>query len=227
MLRVFADAGLPVRRRFEDGVVEVTVPVPRDDTDTALDTYLAAVEKREGSADTASLRHLIEPASIAVIGASRREGTVGRAILDNIRTAGYKGRLHAVNPHARHLGGVPCVASVAELPEPPDLAVVAVPPDAVIDVAGACGARGVKALVVITAGLDAAACADLLATCRRHGMRLVGPNCFGIAVPGIGLDATFAASHPAPGVAGLVMQSGGIGASSRAQRGGSPRRCRC
>ena len=66
-------------------------------------------------------------------------------------------------------------------------------------------------MVVITAGLDVPACADLLAICRRHGMRLVGPNCFGIAVPGTGLDATFAASHPQPGTAGLVMQSGGLG----------------
>jgi acyl-CoA synthetase (NDP forming) len=89
--------------------------------------------------------------------------------------------------------------------------VVAVPPTGVTDVEEACGARGVQAVIVITAGLDVPACADLLATCRRHGMRLVGPNCFGIAVPGTGLDATFAASHPQPGTAGLVTQSGGLG----------------
>ena len=100
---------------------------------------------------------------------------------------------------------------VASLPETPDLALIAVPPPAVPDVAEACGARGVRGLVVFTAGLDTAACADLLAICRRHGMRLIGPNCFGIAVPGSGLDATFAAAHPAPGAAGLVMQSGGLG----------------
>lgn len=211
MLRVLADAGLPVRKRCDHGVIEVTVPLPRDDTDTALDEYLSAVGQREGSADTASLRHLFEPQSVAVIGASRQTGTVGRAILDNIRTGGYKGRLYAVNPHARDLGGVPCVPTVADVPEAPDLAVIAVPPAGVADVAGACGVRGVKALVVITAGLDASASAGLLATCRRHGMRLVGPNCFGIAVPGAGLDATFAASHPEPGIAGLVMQSGGLG----------------
>jgi acyl-CoA synthetase (NDP forming)/GNAT superfamily N-acetyltransferase len=211
MLRVFADAGLPVRKRCDHGVMELTIPIPRDDTDTALDAYLSAVGKREGSADTASLRHLFEPGSVAVIGASRRAGTVGRAVLDNIRAGGYEGRLYAVNPHARDLGGVRCVPTVAELPEAPDLAVVAVPPAGVTDVAEACGARGVKAIVVITAGLDAPASADLLATCRRHGMRLVGPNCFGIAVPGTGLDATFAATRPQPGTAGLVVQSGGLG----------------
>jgi acyl-CoA synthetase (NDP forming) len=81
----------------------------------------------------------------------------------------------------------------------------------VLQVAEQCGQRGVRSLVVITAGLDTAACADLLAVCRRHGMRLVGPDCFGVAVPGIGLDATFAARPARPGAAGLVMQSGGLG----------------
>jgi acyl-CoA synthetase (NDP forming)/GNAT superfamily N-acetyltransferase len=211
MLRVFADAGLPVRKRCDHGVMEVTIPIPRDDTDIALDGYLSAVGKREGSADTASLRHLFQPGSVAVIGASRRAGAVGRAVLDNIRTGGYEGRLYAVNPHARYLGGMRCVPTVAELPEAPDLVIVAIPPEGVTEVAEACGAKGVKAMVVITAGLDVRSSADLLAICRRHGMRLVGPNCFGIAVPGTGLDATFAATHPRPGTAGLVVQSGGLG----------------
>jgi acyl-CoA synthetase (NDP forming) len=100
---------------------------------------------------------------------------------------------------------------VASLPETPELALLAVPAPAVPDVAEACGARGVRGLVVFTTGIGTAESADLLAICRRHGMRLIGPNCFGIAVPGIGLDATFAAAHPAAGIAGLVMQSGGIG----------------
>ena len=211
MLRVFADAGLPVRRHSHDGVTEVTVPLPRDDADSALDSYLDTVGRRERSADAASLRPLFAPESVVVIGASRRQGTVGRSILDNIRTAGYQGRLYAVNPHAHQVGGVHCVPTVADLPEAPDLALIAVPAPAVLDVAEDCGKLGVKALTVITSGLDTAASADLLSICRRHGMRLVGPNCFGIAVPGIGLDATFAASHPKPGIAGLVMQSGGIG----------------
>jgi acyl-CoA synthetase (NDP forming) len=116
-----------------------------------------------------------------------------------------------VNPHAHQLGGVHSVPTVADLPEPPDLALIAVPVPAVLNVAEDCGRLGVKALAVITSGLDTSACADLLAVCRRHGMRLVGPDSFGIAVPGIGLDATFAASHPRPGTAGLVMQSGGLG----------------
>jgi acyl-CoA synthetase (NDP forming)/GNAT superfamily N-acetyltransferase len=211
MLQVFNDAGLPVHRHYADGIMELTFPLPSDEGGTDLDSYLNAVAERERRADTASLRHVLAPESVVVIGASRRRGTVGRSILDNIRTGGYAGRLYVVNPHARQIGGEHCLASVLELPEPADLAVIAVPAAAVLDVAEQCGRRGVRSLVVITSGLDTAACADLLAVCRRHGMRLVGPNCFGVAVPAIGLDATFAASHPQPGVVGLVMQSGGLG----------------
>ena len=172
---------------------------------------LDAVAVRERGADVASLRRVFAPESVAVVGASRRMGTTGRAILHNIVTAGYGGRVYAVNPHAAHMEAVPCLASVAALPEPVDLAVIAVPPAAVSTVADACGRRGIKALAVITMGLDPPQGADLLAICRRYGMRLAGPGCFGIAVPGIGLDATFAARHLAPGPVGLVMQSGGLG----------------
>jgi acyl-CoA synthetase (NDP forming)/GNAT superfamily N-acetyltransferase len=211
MLKVLADAGLNARRQAEDGVVKFACDLPRGDSDPRWEPYLEAVDKREGHADVASLRHVLRPGSVAVVGASRRPGTVGRAILHNIVTGGYQGQVYAVNPHAVHMEGVPCVPSVTALPEPTELAVVAVPPAAVPAVADECGRRGVKAMVVITSGLDAPQGADLLAACRRYGMRLVGPNCFGVAVPGIGLDATFAARHPAPGRVGLVMQSGGLG----------------
>jgi acyl-CoA synthetase (NDP forming)/GNAT superfamily N-acetyltransferase len=211
MLKVLADAGLSARRQAEDGVIEFACDLPHADSDPTWEPYLEAVDRREGHADVASLRHVFQPGSVAVVGASRRQGTVGRAILHNIVTGGYQGQVYAVNPHAVHMEGVPCLPSVTALPEPADLAVVAVPPAAVPAVADECGRRGVKAMVVITSGLDALQGADLLAACRRYGMRLVGPNCFGVAVPGIGLDATFAARHPAPGRVGLVMQSGGLG----------------
>ena len=211
MQRVFRDAGLSAGRQLEGGVIEFTCDLPGDDADPRWDPFLDAAADGERSADVASLRHVFQPGSVAVVGASRRMGTVGRAILHNIVTAGYQGRIYAVNPHAAHMEAVRCVASVSALPEPVDLAVIAVPAVAVPAVADECGRRGVKALVVITAGLDTPQGADLLAICRRYGMRLVGPNCFGIAVPSIGLDATFAARHPEPGTAGLVMQSGGLG----------------
>jgi acyl-CoA synthetase (NDP forming)/GNAT superfamily N-acetyltransferase len=207
MLSVFADAGLPVERHYADGVFELTFPLPA----RAMDSYLDVVAERERRAEVASLRHVFAPESVAVIGASRRRGTVGRAILDNIRAGGYAGRLYTVNPRARQIGGERCLSSALDLPEPVDLAVIALPAAAVLDVAEQCGQRGVRSLVVITAGLRTDARADLLAVCRRHGMRLVGPDCFGVAVPGIGLDATFAVRPAKPGVAGLVMQSGGLG----------------
>ena len=211
MLNVFADAGLPVDRHYADGVFKLTFPLPSADAGLTLESYLSAVTERERRAEAASLRHVLAPESVAVIGASRRRGTVGRAILDNIRAGQYRGRLYTVNPRARQIGGERCLSSALDLPEAVDLAVIAVPAAMVLDVAERCGQRGVRSLVVVTSGLDTAACADLLAVCRRHGMRLVGPDCFGVAVPSIGLDATFAASPARPGVAGLVMQSGGLG----------------
>ena len=207
MLSVFADVGLPVERRYADGVYKLTFPLPSRN----LDSYLDVVAERERRAAVASLRHIFAPESVAVIGASRRRGTVGRAILDNIRAGGYGGRLYTVNPRARQIGGERCLASALDLPEPADLAVIALPAAKVLDAAEQCGQRGVRSLVVVTSGLDAAQSADLLAVCRRHGMRLVGPDCFGVAVPGIGLDATFAARPARAGVTGLVMQSGGLG----------------
>ena len=107
MLQVFANAGLPVQRRYVDGVYELTFPLPSRDQDS----YLDVVAERERRADVASLRHIFAPESVAVIGASRRRGTVGRAILDNIRAGGYGGRLYTVNPRARQIGGERCLAS--------------------------------------------------------------------------------------------------------------------
>ncbi len=211
MLKVFATAGLDARRQLSDGVIETTFPLPLDESDRQLQSYLNSLAMRERFADVASLRHLLEPTSVAVIGASRKPGRVGHAILQNIISAGFAGPIFAVNPHATSVLGVPCVPAVADLPEPPDVAVIAVPPANVNAVAEDCGRRGVRALVVVTAGIEPENGSRLLVACRRHGMRLVGPNCFGIAVPSLGLNATFAATQPVPGSAGLVMQSGGIG----------------
>ena len=160
----------------------------------------------------ASLRHVLAPASVAVIGAGRSPGSVGRAILDNIVAGGFGGPVCAVGPDTAGLGGVSWVPSAAELPGQVDLAVIAVPAADVPGAADECGRRGVRALVVTTPGLDGAARAGLLGICRRHGMRLVGPGSFGVASTAISLDATYAARHPGPGMAGLALQStGGTG----------------
>ena len=214
MLRVFADAGLPAKRRIARDVVELTFPLPGGDDDYRLGHYLEAVASRESRADVASLRPLLQPRSVAVVGASRRRATVGRAILHNLVTSGFTGPVYAVNPRAQAMGmemeGVPCVASVEDLPGQVDLAVIAVPPPAVPEVAEQCGRNGVRGLIVISESRGAAG-AELKATCRRYGMRLVGPSCFGVIMPWIGLDATFTAGHPVRGVAGLMVQSGGVG----------------
>ncbi len=209
MQRVFADAGLPVERQFANGVIELTMPLPGHDGGR-LDHYLDAVAGRASTADVASLRHLLQPASVAVIGASRRRGSVGREILHNIVAAGFAGPVYPVNPRGRSMEGLACLASAAALPAGVDVAVIAVPPGAVPAVAAQCGQRGVHALVVITASLGGGG-ADLLAICRRYGMRLVGPNCFGIVSTAAQLNATFATEMPPAGTAGLVVQSGGVG----------------
>ena len=209
MQRVFADAGLPVERHFANGLVELTLPLPPEDSDR-MDSYLDAVAVRASRSDVASLRHLFQPASIAVVGAGRRRGTVGREILHNIVTGGFAGPVYAVNPRGKSMEGVGCLQSAADLPPGVDVAVIAVPPAEVAGVAAECGRRGVRTLVVITAGLTVGA-ADLIAICRRYGMRLVGPNCFGVASPHAHMNATFGARAPQPGVVGLVVQSGGVG----------------
>src|SRR5580692_273953 len=212
MLRVFADAGLQAQRSLSDGVYDLTFPLPADEADAALGTYRDTVAVRERSADVASMRPVLMPASVAVIGASRRPGSVGRAILQNIITGGFPGPVYPVNPGAAELDGISCLPSAAALPDQVDLAVIAVPAGAVLGVAEDCGRRGVRALVVIAAGLSGPARAELLGICRRHGMRMVGPASFGVADTRAGLDATFAAHHPRPGCAGLALQStGGAG----------------
>ena len=213
VLRVLSDAGLAVRRKFADGVVELSMPVPRNAALGEASTWLDAVAGRDKQADVASLESLLAPRSAAVVGAGHRPGSVGRTILLNIRDAGFAGPLYAVSPHCSDIEGIPCVPSVAELPEAPDLAVVAVPAARVVAAAEECGRRGVGSLVVMTSDLTPAQESGLLEATRRGNMRLVGPNSFGVAVPGIGLGATFDVPRPSPGHTGLVVQSGGVGAA--------------
>ncbi|MER6084914.1 GNAT family N-acetyltransferase [Streptomyces sp. NPDC001833] len=207
ILRLFADLGLRTARHFEGPEMRCTIQLDEDDS------YLSAVEERGRAADVASLRPLLCPESVAVVGAGRKAGSVGRAILHHLHSGGYTRRLFAVNPAADSILGVPSYPSVAALPVTPDLVVVAVPAATVPEAAEKCGRAGVRALLVVTAGLDAEQAQALLAACRTHGMRLVGPNCLGISHtdPALRLDATFAADHPRPGTAGVAVQSGGVG----------------
>ncbi|MFF9777940.1 GNAT family N-acetyltransferase [Streptomyces sp. NPDC013978] len=207
VLRLFSDLGLSMSRSFDGPEVRCAIALTEDDT------YLTAVEARGRAADVASLVPLLRPRTVAVVGAGRKPGSVGRAVLHHLQTGGFTGRLFAVNPAARSVFGVPCHPSVSALPRTPDLAVVAVPAAAVPATAEECGRAGVRALLVVTAGLDRDQARALMAACRSHGMRLVGPNCLGISHtdPAVRLDATFAVGHPSPGTAGVAVQSGGVG----------------
>ncbi|MER5942033.1 GNAT family N-acetyltransferase [Streptomyces sp. NPDC001928] len=207
VLRLFADLGLRTARRFDGPEVRCTVALDEDDT------YLSAVETRGRHANVASLHSLLRPDVVAVVGAGRKPGSVGRAILHHLHSGRFTRRLFAVNPGARSILGIPCHPSVTALPKTPDLVVVAVPAAAVPATAEECGKAGVRALLVVTAGLDSDQAQALLTACRSHGMRLVGPNCLGIAntEPELRLDATLAAGHPRPGTAGIAVQSGGVG----------------
>ncbi|WP_320779576.1 GNAT family N-acetyltransferase [Streptomyces sp. CRN 30] len=207
VMRLFTDLGLRISRRADGPETRCVIALDPDDS------YLAAVEDRGRTADVASMEPLLRPRTVAVVGAGRHPGSVGRALLHHLSTGGFTGRLLAVNPHVTALLGVPSYPAVGALPVLPDLVVVATPATAVPTVAEECGKAGVRALVVVTAGLDARQAAALLATCRTYGMRLVGPNCLGVAHtdPAVRLDATFAAIHPRPGTAGVAAQSGGVG----------------
>ncbi|MFF7829899.1 GNAT family N-acetyltransferase [Streptomyces rochei] len=207
VLRLFTDLGLRVTHRTDGPETRCTIALDQDDT------YLEAVENRGRTADVASMEPLFRPRTVAVVGAGRRPGSVGRAVLRHLRTGDFTGRLFAVNPHAHALLGVPSYPAVTALPVPPDLVVIATPAAAVPSVAEDSGKAGAHALVVVSAGLDPAQAQALLTACRTHGMRLVGPNCLGVANtdPALRMDATFAAAHPSRGTAGIAVQSGGVG----------------
>jgi acetyltransferase len=167
-----------------------------------------------------SARHyltpLFEPASVAIVGASETPGKVGTMLLSNMLAAGYRGALFAVNPKYASVRDVPCYPSIGALPARVDLAVIATPARTVPEVISECGRAGVRAAVVITAGFSESGPEGakleqaLLENARRHGVRIVGPNCIGISRPELGLNATFARGTALPGSLGLISQSGAV-----------------
>lgn len=206
MIQVFLDAGLAYRITTDGPERRVEISLTEDEA------FAAAVDERDRVADVASLANLLCPQRIVVVGAGRRPGSVGHAVLRNLLDGGYTGRLMAVNPHADEIAGVPCRPSVAELMETPDLAVICVPAESVPDTVEECGREGVPAVVVISAGLSGTDLATrVLASVRRHGMRLVGPNCVGVVNTADGMNATFTRGHVPEGNVGIVTQSGGVG----------------
>ena len=176
-------------------------------------------ERQESIAAVNALKFFFEPSAVAVIGASRQRGTIGGEIFHNLLQYGFKGPVYPVNPAAGVIESVKCYPSIEAISDPVDLAVIVVPASSVIEVANACARKGVKALVVISAGFSEtgeegkARQAELLRVCRGAGMRLIGPNCMGIANtnPAVLLDATFAPGIPPRGRVGFSSQSGALG----------------
>ncbi|MGN6170696.1 MAG: bifunctional acetate--CoA ligase family protein/GNAT family N-acetyltransferase, partial [Solirubrobacteraceae bacterium] len=213
MIEVFRQSGFPVQMHSSPDAIAVELP-------TSLSAEaLTRFEERERYAAVAAVRTVLQPRSIAIIGASRRPETVGGAILDNVLSARFSGPVYAVNSRADVVQGLPAYRSVLDVSAPVDLAVVVVPAKQVVTVARQCASAGVRALLVISAGFaelgdeGADRQRELLAVCRDAGMRLVGPNCFGVlnTAQDVSLNATFA-PHPAkPGRVGFMSQSGGLG----------------
>jgi acetyl coenzyme A synthetase (ADP forming)-like protein len=176
---------------------------------------------REAAGERSSIAPLFAPRTIAVIGASRRPDSIGHEIVHNLVADGFSGAVFPVNPKANSVCSIRSYPSVADLPDALDVAVIVVPKERVIDVAEECGAIGVKGLIVISAGFREvgptgfALEQELMAVVRRHGMRMVGPNCMGIvnADPAVSMNATFANAMPPFGHAGFVSQSGALGLS--------------
>ncbi|MBP2414917.1 acyl-CoA synthetase (NDP forming)/GNAT superfamily N-acetyltransferase [Arthrobacter stackebrandtii] len=215
MMQVFTEAGYEVHRRFDDGVISLSFDI--DPTEKSR----AVMEAREHRADARSVAGLLAPASVAVIGASRAWGSIGQQLLEHIVEGGFTGAVHAVNQEALEVSGMMPYGSIAEVPGPVDLAVIAVPYDQVPSVVEQCGAAGVKGLVIATAGFaddgehGLARQRALVRSARANGMRLVGPASLGLANtdPAVSLNASMAPELPLRGGLGIFSQSAALGVS--------------
>ena len=162
---------------------------------------------------TYRLNNLLSPCSIALAGASSRQGSVGRAILDNILKAGFRGEFGLVNRNHAEIGGVASVDSIAKLPFIPELVVITAPASEVVGLIDQAGKLGAAGALIVTAGLGhgpGSLSRAALEAAHRYGMRLIGPNCLGVMIPGAGLNASFSAHMPAVGSLALISQSGAI-----------------
>jgi acyl-CoA synthetase (NDP forming)/RimJ/RimL family protein N-acetyltransferase len=215
MIQVFTDAGYSVHPTYEDGVLHVEFPI--DPTDESL----AVLEAREHRAEARSIGRLLAPASVAVVGASRRRDKIGQALVVNLVSGGFTGPVYAVNPEAPAIAGVPAFPTLEAVPSDVDLVIVAVPPEVVPQVVEHAAAKQAKGLVVVSAGFADAGEGGrsrqqhLVELARANGMRVLGPNCLGIinTDPGVSLNASVSAVMPGHGRVGFFSQSGAFGQS--------------
>lgn len=216
MQGVFRTVGLVHRSWFDDGSVHVQLDL------TADDILQDHADLRDWKAAVRSLRSIVHPSHVVVIGAGRDATSPGRRIVASL-DGSFTGRVSILHRTANMVGGIDAVSRFDELDDLPDLAVIAVPAPSVADVVAQCGAAGVPSAVVISAGFaelgpDGARTQDeVLAVARRHGMRIVGPNCLGVRSTVCGLDATFMSQEFLPGGIAIATQSGGVGIAIAAE----------
>ncbi|NUO59979.1 MAG: GNAT family N-acetyltransferase [Hamadaea sp.] len=215
MLRVARDLAAHARSDELAEVVDVGLPM------VAQDAAVSAADVRNRTAERLSLRPLLAPRSVAVVGASRTPGGVGHETLRALAEYGFNGTLFAVNPHTDNVAGLPCVTSLRKLPDLVDLAIIAVPAAAVPEALREAGESGVRAAIVLSAGFGETGPAgqalqdEAVRIARKHSMRLLGPNCVGLLNTdrSVRLNATFAGAPPLPGALGVASQSGAVGIS--------------
>lgn len=214
MMGVFTDAGYAVHRRFDDGVISLSFRIEPTEQSQAV---RAAREQR---AEARSMRSLLAPSSIAVVGVGAASTGLGRGVFEHLQAGGFTGELYAVNRNQHdEIPGVTVHSSVTQLPGPVEMAVIAVPAAEVLGVVRDCAEHQVKALVVISAGFAEAGPegerlqAQLVRTARRHGMRVAGPNSFGVinTRDDVRMNASVAPEMPGRGRFGLFAQSGALG----------------
>jgi acyl-CoA synthetase (NDP forming)/GNAT superfamily N-acetyltransferase len=217
MLAVFADAGYRPNTSMADGYLELRFDI------APSTTSLAVASAREHCAESRSVERLLRPSSVAVVGAGRHPGSMGRTLLDHLLAGGFHGAVHAVNRVAARAGetiaGRPAYARVSEVPGGADLAVVAVPASELMDVVDDCAVAGVRGLVVVTAGFAGSGAggrerrAELVVRTRAGGMRVIGPGCLGVVNPdpAVMLNASLSPALPAYGRVGLFCQSAALG----------------
>ncbi|MFP5253374.1 MAG: GNAT family N-acetyltransferase [Actinomycetes bacterium] len=213
MLQIFREAGYQVAGGFEDGVMRLEFSID------ATDTSVGVMQAREHRAEAASIQNFFAARSIAVIGASRRQDTIGQTLVRNLVLGDYQGRVYVVNPAADSVAGMPAYPSVAAIPDEVDIAIVAVPAEAVPDVVLDCAAKGVHGLVVVSSGFAETGEEGrqrqrrLVGLARSYGLRLIGPNCLGIINTAAehSLNASLATVMPPRGRAGFFCQSGALG----------------